>query len=133
MQYLISCNTTLRINSFIDKAGHDMAVHGHRYAKYINEKLSSYQLFGVDFTKVKRGREDAMLRTMNIEQLTIMMPVLQNQIDTLLAFKVYLPTKFSSSYSDSADRAVKSNHQMLFHSTVPRSHPSFCLLQRRYH
>ncbi|VDD94647.1 unnamed protein product [Enterobius vermicularis] len=90
-QYLASCNTTFNLSTFLDKnsaQGYDMSQHVRRYAKYISEKISSYRLCVYDFCKVKRGREDGLLRTMNTDKLLKTMPILQNQLDALLEFQV---------------------------------------------
>lgn len=57
-----------------------------RYARYINEKALSYRTVAFDFCKVKRGKEDGMLRTMNADKLLKTLPSLQNQLDSLLEF-----------------------------------------------
>ncbi|VDK70422.1 unnamed protein product [Litomosoides sigmodontis] len=90
-QYLASCNTTFNLGSFLDKnsaQGYDMSQHVRRYGKYISEKIYTYRLCAFDFCKVKRGREDGLLRTMNADKLLKTLPILQNQIDTLLEFQV---------------------------------------------
>ncbi|CAG9533570.1 unnamed protein product [Cercopithifilaria johnstoni] len=90
-QYLASCNTTFNLSSFLDRnsaQGYDMSQHVRRYGKYISEKIYTYRLCAFDFCKVKRGREDGLLRTMNADKLLKTLPILQNQIDTLLEFQV---------------------------------------------
>lgn len=90
-QYLASCNTTFNLGSFLDKGstqGYDMSQHVRRYGKYISEKIYTYRLCAYDFCKVKRGREDGLLRTMNTDKLLKTLPILQNQIDALLEFQV---------------------------------------------
>ncbi|KAL3997222.1 ANTH domain family protein [Acanthocheilonema viteae] len=113
-QYLASCNTTFNLGSFLDKnsaqghspmdymrssmkhwaspdsvlVGYDMSQHVRRYGKYISEKIYTYRLCAFDFCKVKRGREDGLLRTMSADKLLKTLPILQNQIDTLLEFQV---------------------------------------------
>lgn len=90
-QYLASCNTTFNLGSFLDKnsaQGYDMSQHVRRYGKYISEKIYTYRLCAFDFCKVKRGREDGLLRTMNADKLLKTLPILQNQIDALLEFQV---------------------------------------------
>ncbi|OZC07769.1 hypothetical protein X798_05249 [Onchocerca flexuosa] len=93
-QYLASCNTTFNLGSFLDKnsaqghspmdytrsstkhwasldsvlVGYDMSQHVRRYGKYISEKIYTYRLCAFDFCKVKRGREDGLLRTMNADK-----------------------------------------------------------------
>nr|XP_012144802.1 PREDICTED: phosphatidylinositol-binding clathrin assembly protein LAP isoform X11 [Megachile rotundata] len=57
-----------------------------RYAKYLNEKALSYRTVAFDFCKVKRGKDDRTLRTMNAEKLLKTLPVLQAQLDALLEF-----------------------------------------------
>ncbi|CAI2303376.1 unnamed protein product [Caenorhabditis sp. 36 PRJEB53466] len=91
-QYLASCNTTFNLTSFVDKSGgaggYDMSTHVRRYAKYIGEKINTYRMCAFDFCKVKRGREDGLLRTMHTDKLLKTLPILQNQIDALLEFSV---------------------------------------------
>lgn len=57
-----------------------------RYAKYLNEKALSYRTVAFDFCKVKRGKEEGSLRTMNADKLLKTLPVLQAQLDGLLEF-----------------------------------------------
>ncbi|MFH4974536.1 hypothetical protein AB6A40_001245 [Gnathostoma spinigerum] len=113
-QYLASCNTTFNLGGFLDKnstqgnpyvvhqytnsrnwasmdsvfVGYDMSQHVRRYGKYISEKIYTYRLCAYDFCKVKRGREDGLLRTMSTDKLLKTLPILQNQIDVLLEFQV---------------------------------------------
>lgn len=91
-QYLASCNTTFNLTAFVDKSGgaggYDMSTHVRRYAKYIGEKINTYRMCAFDFCKVKRGREDGLLRTMHTDKLLKTIPILQNQIDALLEFSV---------------------------------------------
>jgi len=88
-QYLASNNCSFNLASFIDKQGvqgYDMSTFIRRYAKYLNEKALTYRLMAFDFCKVKRGREDGLLRTMSAEKLLKTLPALQRQIDALLEF-----------------------------------------------
>lgn len=105
-QYLASNNCSFNLNSFLDKSGvqapqqpipgspdfhamkqgYDMSTFIRRYAKYLNEKAISYRLMAFDFCKIKRGKEDGTLRTMNAEKLLKTLPVLQKQMDALLEF-----------------------------------------------
>ncbi|XP_067947713.1 phosphatidylinositol-binding clathrin assembly protein LAP-like isoform X2 [Watersipora subatra] len=88
-QYLASSNCSFRLDNFIDKAhpqGYDMSTYIRKYAKYINEKATAYRLMAFDFCKVKRGKDDGLLRTMVPEKLLKALPVLQDQIDALLEF-----------------------------------------------
>ncbi|XP_046601349.1 phosphatidylinositol-binding clathrin assembly protein LAP isoform X11 [Neodiprion lecontei] len=93
-QYLASSNSTFQLSSFLDKSGvqagarvgYDMSPFIRRYAKYLNEKALSYRTVAFDFCKVKRGKEDGTLRTMNPEKLLKTLPVLQAQLDSLLEF-----------------------------------------------
>lgn len=57
-----------------------------RYAKYLNEKSLSYRACAFDFCKLKRGKEEGSLRTMNTDKLLKTLPVLQQQLDSLLEF-----------------------------------------------
>ncbi|XP_076232298.1 phosphatidylinositol-binding clathrin assembly protein lap isoform X22 [Calliopsis andreniformis] len=93
-QYLASSNSTFQLSNFLDKSGvqagarigYDMSPFIRRYAKYLNEKALSYRIVAFDFCKVKRGKEDGTLRTMNAEKLLKTLPVLQSQLDALLEF-----------------------------------------------
>ncbi|KAI5718931.1 hypothetical protein M8J76_002521 [Diaphorina citri] len=88
-QYLASSNCSLQLGNFLDKSGihgYDMTPFIHRYSRYINEKSLSYRTVAFDFCKVKRGKEDGLLRTMPANKLLKSLPVLQSQIDALLEF-----------------------------------------------
>ncbi|CAG2101186.1 unnamed protein product [Medioppia subpectinata] len=88
-QYLASSNCTFQLSNFLDKTGvkgYEMSTFIRRYAKYLNEKAFSYRTVAFDFTKVKRGKEDGSLRTMNTDKLIKTVPTLQSQVDTLLEF-----------------------------------------------
>ncbi|KAJ8919257.1 hypothetical protein NQ315_003840 [Exocentrus adspersus] len=95
-QYLASSNVSFQLSNFVDKTGvqsavgartgYDMSPFIRRYAKYLNEKALSYRAVAFDFCKVKRGKEEGTLRTMNSENLLKTLPVLQNQLDALLEF-----------------------------------------------
>uniref|UniRef100_A0A914WRA3 ENTH domain-containing protein n=1 Tax=Plectus sambesii TaxID=2011161 RepID=A0A914WRA3_9BILA len=90
-QYLASCNTTFNLGNYLDKGGiqgYDMSQHVRKYGKYISEKIYTYRLCAFDFCKVKRGREDGLLRTMHADKILKTIPILQNQIDALLEFQV---------------------------------------------
>ncbi|XP_034485433.1 phosphatidylinositol-binding clathrin assembly protein LAP isoform X10 [Drosophila innubila] len=100
MQYLASSNSTFNLSSFLDKGtvqdggmgvpggrmGYDMSPFIRRYAKYLNEKSLSYRAMAFDFCKVKRGKEEGSLRSMNADKLLKTLPVLQAQLDGLLEF-----------------------------------------------
>ncbi|XP_076639464.1 phosphatidylinositol-binding clathrin assembly protein lap isoform X12 [Colletes latitarsis] len=93
MQYLAS-TSTFQLSNFLDKSGvqagarigYDMSPFIRRYTKYLNEKALSYRTVAFDFCKMKRGKEDGSLRTMNAEKLLKTLPVLQSQLDALLEF-----------------------------------------------
>jgi hypothetical protein len=57
-----------------------------RYAKYLNEKSLAYRANAFDFCKIKRGKEEGSLRTMNTDKLLKTLPILQQQLDSLLEF-----------------------------------------------
>lgn len=96
IQYLASSNSTFNLSNFLDKGGvqgavgarigYDMSPFIRRYAKYLNEKALSYRTVAFDFCKVKRGKEEGSLRTMNADKLLKTLPVLQAQLDALLEF-----------------------------------------------
>nr|XP_022292073.1 phosphatidylinositol-binding clathrin assembly protein LAP-like isoform X30 [Crassostrea virginica] len=88
-QYLASNNCSFNLAQFIDKQGvqgYDMSTFIRRYSKYLNEKAVSYRQMAFDFCKVKRGKDDGLLRTMNAEKLLKTLPALQKQLDSLLEF-----------------------------------------------
>ncbi|ESO87299.1 hypothetical protein LOTGIDRAFT_107445 [Lottia gigantea] len=85
-QYLASNNCTFNLGGFMDKTAFDMSTAIRRYAKYLNQKAFSYRQMAFDFCKVKRGKDDGLLRTMNTEKLLKALPCLQQQIDTLIEF-----------------------------------------------
>ncbi|KAK9743515.1 GAF domain [Popillia japonica] len=88
-QYLASSNSSFQLSNFLDKSGvqgYDMSPFIRRYARYLNEKALSYRTVAFDFCKIKRGKEDGLLRTMNAEKLLKTVPTLQNQLDALLEF-----------------------------------------------
>lgn len=90
IQYLASRNTLFNLSNFLDKSGlqgYDMSTFIRRYSRYLNEKAVSYRQVAFDFTKVKRG-SDGVMRTMNTEKLLKTLPIVQNQMDTLLDFNV---------------------------------------------
>lgn len=63
-----------------------MSAYIRRYANYINSKALSYRTVAFDFCKVKRGKEEGSLRTMNADRLLKTLPALQGQLDALLEF-----------------------------------------------
>ncbi|KAK3097789.1 hypothetical protein FSP39_013203 [Pinctada imbricata] len=88
-QYLASNNCSFQLGSFIDKGGvqgYDMSTFIRRYSKYLNEKAVSYRSMAFDFCKVRRGKDDGLLRTMNADKLLKTLPALQQQLDALLEF-----------------------------------------------
>ncbi|KAH1186626.1 phosphatidylinositol-binding clathrin assembly protein isoform X3 [Mauremys mutica] len=90
IQYLASRNTLFNLSNFLDKSGlqgYDMSTFIRRYSRYLNEKAVSYRQVAFDFTKVKRGA-DGVMRTMNTEKLLKTVPIIQNQMDSLLDFNV---------------------------------------------
>lgn len=66
--------------------GYDMSAYIRRYANYLNSKALSYRTVAFDFCKVKRGKEEGSLRTMNADKLLKTLPALQLQLDGLLEF-----------------------------------------------
>lgn len=63
-----------------------MSAYIRRYANYLNNKALSYRTVAFDFCKVKRGKEEGSLRTMNTDKLLKTLPALQTQLDALLEF-----------------------------------------------
>ncbi|OQV13275.1 Phosphatidylinositol-binding clathrin assembly protein LAP [Hypsibius exemplaris] len=90
IQYLASANTSFSLNQFLDNKsgvqGYDMSTYIRRYSKYLNQKALSYRVVAFDFCKVKRGKDDGVLRKMSAEKLLKTLPVIQDQMDALLEF-----------------------------------------------
>ncbi|UJR10253.1 hypothetical protein I4U23_014463 [Adineta vaga] len=89
--YMASHNHHLQTNIFTDRlgmAGSDMTVHLRRYAAYLYEKRDAYKLMGYDFCKIKRGKEEAILRTLPTDKLLKTVPIIQKQLDALLEFEI---------------------------------------------
>lgn len=89
-QYLATSNHSFELNDFMDRTtpqGYNMSTFVRRYAKYINDKISSYKTLAIDLCKIKPGKDNA-LRTMNMENLTKTLPVVHLQFDSLLDFDV---------------------------------------------
>ncbi|XP_077868551.1 phosphatidylinositol-binding clathrin assembly protein LAP-like isoform X1 [Saccoglossus kowalevskii] len=89
-QYLASRNNLFNLSNFVDRTapqGYDMSTYVRRYAKYLNEKSVAYRTVAFDFCRVKRGKEDGILRTMAAEKLLKSLPVIQTQLDALLDFE----------------------------------------------
>ncbi|KAL9969272.1 hypothetical protein ACROYT_G021468 [Oculina patagonica] len=87
IQYMASRTQNLSVGNFLDKSGvqgYDMSTFVRRYGKYLNVKASSYTEMGYDFCRLKRGKEEGVLRTMDAPKLLKALPVLQQQIDALL-------------------------------------------------
>lgn len=72
--------------TLLSRVGYDMSPFIRRYAKYLNEKSLAYRACAFDFCKLKRGKEEGSLRTMNTDKLLKTLPVLQQQLDSLLEF-----------------------------------------------
>ncbi|CAH8864027.1 unnamed protein product [Trichobilharzia szidati] len=87
--YLASNNCPVNLPSFNDKTSsqsYEMSMFIRKYSKYLSEKIASYRAMAFDFCKVKRGRDDGVLRTMPVDKLLKALPVMQSQILTLLEF-----------------------------------------------
>ncbi|CAH8611427.1 unnamed protein product [Heterobilharzia americana] len=87
--YLASNNCPVDLPSFNDKTSsqsYEMSLFIRKYSKYLSEKIASYRAMAFDFCKVKRGRDDGVLRTMPVDKLLKALPVMQSQILTLLEF-----------------------------------------------
>jgi len=89
-QYMASHNSKFILNNFVltGVQGIDMSSYIRKYAHYLNEKRETYKLMGFDFCKVKRGKDDGMLRTMTSEKLLKTLPILQKQLDALVQFDI---------------------------------------------
>lgn len=89
-QYLATSNHSFELDDFMDRTtpqGYGMSTFVRRYAKYINNKISSYRVLAIDLCKVKPGKDNG-LRTMNMDNLCKTLPIVHSQFDTLLDFGV---------------------------------------------
>ncbi|CAH1110244.1 unnamed protein product [Psylliodes chrysocephalus] len=112
-QYLASSNSTFQLSNFLDKGGvqgYDMSPFVRKYARYLNEKALSYRTVAFDFCKVKRGKDDGMLRTMNADKLLKTVPTLQNQLDALL--------EFDCSANDLTNGVINMSFMLLFRDLI---------------
>ncbi|KAG5899492.1 hypothetical protein JTB14_015202 [Gonioctena quinquepunctata] len=112
-QFLASSNSTFQLSNFLDKGGvqgYDMSPFIRRYANYLNQKAISYRTVAFDFCKVKRGKDDGLLRTMNADKLLKTVPVLQNQLDFLL--------EFGCSANDLTNGVINMSFMLLFRDLI---------------
>lgn len=87
-QYLATSNHSFELNDFMDRTtpqGYNMSAFVRKYAKYINDKSISYRTLAIDLCKIRSGNDNA-LRTMNLENLSKTLPIVQQQFDSLLDF-----------------------------------------------
>lgn len=111
-QYLASCNFSFQLHTFLDKtASRDFTMSNfiRKYSRYINEKALSYRLLAFDFCKIKRGNE-GVLRLMPIDRLLKTLPILQDQLDTLL--------EFDCSASDLNNGVINACFMLLFRDLI---------------
>lgn len=127
--------------------GYDMSPFIRRYAKYLNDKALSYRTVAFDFCKVKRGKEEGSLRTMNADKLLKTLPVLQSQLDGLLEFDCQANDLSNGNNYTPWRRAHKFHTTLIitliliffrcdkhvFHATVSWLDTFVCMLQRWYH
>uniref|UniRef100_A0A5K3F015 ENTH domain-containing protein n=1 Tax=Mesocestoides corti TaxID=53468 RepID=A0A5K3F015_MESCO len=74
-QYMASNNCSFHLPHFNDKSSSQ------------SEKTKSYQLMAFDFCKVKRGKDDGVMRTMPANKLLKALPVLRDQLNVLFEFE----------------------------------------------
>lgn len=113
IQHLASRHTLFNLANFIDKTGvqgYDMSTFVRRYAKYLNQKGISYRTVAYDFTRVKRGKDNGVLRTLPTEKLLKTLPTLQLQLDTLL--------EFQASANELTNGVVNSAFMLLFKDLI---------------
>ncbi|KAI3386764.1 hypothetical protein SNEBB_004764 [Seison nebaliae] len=87
-QYLASHSHKFNCATALERTvgGMEMTQYIKKYGQYLNQKRESYKLAGYDFCKVKRGREDGLLRKMNIDKLLVTLPILNEQVSLLIDF-----------------------------------------------
>lgn len=89
IQCMATTSCSFQLSSFVDKSGsqgYEMSTFIRRYAKYLNVKASTYRTMGSDFCKMKRGKDEGVLRNMITETLLKTLPILQEQMDALIEF-----------------------------------------------
>ncbi|VDD81715.1 unnamed protein product [Mesocestoides corti] len=89
-QYMASNNCSFHLPHFNDKSSsqsYEMSLFIRKYSKYLAEKTKSYQLMAFDFCKVKRGKDDGVMRTMPANKLLKALPVLRDQLNVLFEFE----------------------------------------------
>ncbi|KAM7534367.1 hypothetical protein Aperf_G00000109788 [Anoplocephala perfoliata] len=89
-QYMASNNTNFYLPHFNDKSSsqsYEMSLFIRKYSKYLLEKTKSYQMMAFDFCKVKRGKDDGVMRTMPADKLLKALPVLRDQLKVLFEFE----------------------------------------------
>ncbi|GAA49914.1 phosphatidylinositol-binding clathrin assembly protein LAP, partial [Clonorchis sinensis] len=77
-----------RRTSIRQVSSHGIAAFVRPYAKYLDEKASSYREVAFDLCRMKLGKEDGGIRTMPQAKLLKTLPVIEKQLDALLAFDV---------------------------------------------
>lgn len=88
LQNLASRSSVFSLDHFLDKTGgisYDMSPYVRKYSSYLNQKASAYRTMAYDFTRITRGKLGA-LRSLEVNQLFKALPVLQQQLDSLLEF-----------------------------------------------
>lgn len=89
IQCMATSSCSFHLSNFVDRSasqGYDMSTFVRRYAKYLNTKASTYRIMGADFCKMKRGKEEGVLRNMSTESLLKTLPILHEQLDALIEF-----------------------------------------------
>eukprot|EP00111_Clytia_hemisphaerica_P024225 TCONS_00071377-protein len=91
IQYVASRQTPWMLQTFLDKGGiqgYDMSHAVRRYSTYLAEKAYSYRQMGYDFCRAARGRDKGVLRNMDTTKLLKALPVIQQQIDSLISTEI---------------------------------------------
>nr|CDS33447.1 phosphatidylinositol binding clathrin assembly [Hymenolepis microstoma] len=89
-QYMASNSTSFHLPHFNDKSSsqsYEMSLFIRKYSKYLLEKTKSYQLMAFDFCKVKRGKNDGVMRIMPADKLLKALPALRDQLNVLFEFE----------------------------------------------
>ncbi|KAL7056554.1 hypothetical protein AAHC03_020883 [Spirometra sp. Aus1] len=89
-QYMASNNCQLSLPHFNDKSSsqsYEMSLFIRKYSKFLAEKTTTYQAMAFDFCKVKRGKDDGVMRTMPTDKLLKALPALRNLLNVLFEFE----------------------------------------------
>ena len=96
--------------TFVDHTttlSYSMSIFVRRYARYMNAKIQTYRSLGLDFCRMS---PQIKMREVTLDQLFQVVPIIQNQFDTLLSF--------DASLEDLCNGIINSAFSMLYKDFV---------------